>query len=86
MGFDAFVFHLGMVLIHLGNTLLVYKLGRQLLKSRYAPLAAGIIFAVHPIHNEPVVWIAVLPDVLVTMVVLLALILFVRGNAAPRPG
>ncbi len=84
-GFDAFIFHLGMLLIHVANTLLVYHLGKRLLKSRYAALVAGIVFAVHPIHNEPVVWIAVLPDVLLTMVVLAALLLFVRWEAAPRP-
>jgi protein O-mannosyl-transferase len=85
VGFDAFVFHLGMLLIHIGNTLLVYNLGRRFLKSRNAALVAGIIFAVHPIHNEPVVWIAVLPDVLLTTVVLVALGLFVRWDGAPRP-
>jgi tetratricopeptide (TPR) repeat protein len=85
-GFDAFVFHLGLLLIHVGNTMLVYNLGRRLLKSRNAALVAGIIFAVHPIHSEPVVWIAVLPDVLLTMVVLVSAILFVRWDAAPLPG
>jgi tetratricopeptide (TPR) repeat protein len=85
-GFDAFSFHLGLLLIHVVNTLLVFHLGKRLLKSRYAALVAGIIFAVHPIHNEPVVWIAVLPDVLLTMVVLVSVILFARWNAAPRRG
>jgi tetratricopeptide (TPR) repeat protein len=85
-GFDAVAFHLGMVLIHVLDTLLVFHLGKRLLKSRDAALVAGIIFAVHPIHNEPVVWIAVLPDVLLTMVVLVTLVLFIRWDAAPRRG
>jgi tetratricopeptide (TPR) repeat protein len=84
-GFDAFVFHLAMVLIHVVNTLLVFSLGKRLLNSRSPALVAGIVFAVHPIHNQAVVWIAVLPDVLLTSLVLTALLIFVRGNAAPRP-
>ena len=43
-GFDAFSFHLLMLLLHVGNTLLVYGLGRRLLaspaSSRPAPSAA----------------------------------------------
>src|ERR1017187_4150098 len=85
-GFDAFAFHLVLVLIHGANTLLVYSLGRRLLKSRDAALVAGIVFAVHPIHSEAVVWIAVFPDVLLTAVVLAALLWFVRWDAAPRRG
>src|SRR5262249_19477427 len=79
------VFHLTMILIHIANTLLVYVLGQRLLKLRYAALVAGVIFAVHPIHNEPVVWIAVLPDVLLTSEVLIAVILFARWNGSPAP-
>jgi tetratricopeptide (TPR) repeat protein len=84
-GFNAFFFHLGMLLIHVGNTLLVYFLARRWLGGQTPALVAGILFAVHPIHNESVVWIAALPDVLMTLLVLLSLALFVRCNAAPRP-
>jgi Flp pilus assembly protein TadD len=82
-GFNALDFHLAMILLHVANTLLVYYLGKRLLQSLYPALVAGIIFAVHPIHNEPVVWIAALPDVFLAMVVLVSLILFLRWDAAP---
>ncbi len=85
-GFNAFIFHLVMVLIHVANTLLIYRLARRWLPSDRAALVAGILFAVHPIHSEAVVWIAVLPDVLLTFVALTALGLFVRWEAAPRRG
>jgi len=84
VGFDPFTFHLGMIAIHVVNTLLVFALARRLLKSRDAALFAAIVFAVHPIHDEPVVWIAVLPDVLLTMIVLVALLLFVRWQSEMR--
>jgi tetratricopeptide (TPR) repeat protein len=66
------------------NTLLAFRLGERLLKSRHAAVAAGILFAVHPIHNEAVVWIAALPDVLMTTAVLVSLLLFIRWDAAPH--
>jgi tetratricopeptide (TPR) repeat protein len=83
-GFNAFIFHLAMLLIHVANTLLVYHLGQKWLRGPHTALVAGILFAVHPIHNEAVVWIAVLPDILLTLIVLVCLILFLRWDAAPR--
>jgi len=83
-GFNPFGFHLAFVLVHVGNTLLVYSLGRRLLETRYPSLAAAVLFAVHPIHSETVVWIGP-ADALVTLGVLLALVLFLRCGAAPRP-
>jgi tetratricopeptide (TPR) repeat protein len=85
-GFEAFAFHLVLLLLHVGNTVLVFKLGGRLLKSQYPALVAAVLFAVHPIHSEAVVWIAALPDVILTTVVLAALLAFVRWDAAPRPG
>jgi tetratricopeptide (TPR) repeat protein len=84
-GFDAFLFHLAMVLLHAANTLLVYALCLSLAKSRYAALAAGALFAVHPIHSEAVLWVAAMPDMLLTAFALSALLWFVRSDAAPGP-
>jgi tetratricopeptide (TPR) repeat protein len=83
-GFSPFAFHLAIVLLHSVNTLLVYRLARRLLMADYAALVAAILFAVHPIHNEAVVWVAVLPDVLLTTIVLSALLWFVRWDGAPN--
>jgi Flp pilus assembly protein TadD len=83
-GFNAFPFHLSMLLMHTANALLVYVLARRLLPSRNAALVAGILFAVHPIHNEAVVWLSA-HDALMTIEVLTSLLLFIRWDAAPRP-
>ncbi len=81
-GFDATAFHAMMVLFHVANTLLVFALARRLLASRDAALVAAILFAVHPIHNEAVAWIAV-PDVVMTLPVLAALLIFARVEEKP---
>ncbi len=74
-GFSAPAFHLLMVLLHVANSVLVFQLARSKLESREAALVAAALFAVHPIHTEAVAWIAVLPDVLMTLFVLIALTL-----------
>ncbi len=86
VGFDAFTFHLVMVLIHMINTVLVFGLGERLLGNRRAALFAGALFAVHPIHTEAVVWVAVLPDALLTGVVVGAIWLFAREDGHPSTG
>jgi len=53
--------------------------------SALVPLAAGLVFALHPIHAEPVAWVAALPDLLATFFALLAAVLYARGGRA-EPG
>jgi protein O-mannosyl-transferase len=69
-GFSAPAFHLLMVLLHATNTVMLYWLVRRLTAGRQVALAAGALFAVHPIHTEVVDWIAAVPDVMVTTLVL----------------
>lgn len=78
-GFQASAFHLAMVLLHVLNTLLVYWLALRLLARAPAALAAAALFAIHPIHTEAVNWVAALPDVLLTAIVLFAVWQFARG-------
>jgi len=49
-------YHLLSVLLHAVNAILVYALARRVTGSSYAALFAGLLFAVHPIHVEPVTW------------------------------
>ncbi len=82
-GLDAFSFHLLMLLLHLATTVLVYLLVRQLGSERTA-LAAGALFAVHPIHTEVVDWIAAFPDAFMTPLIVMAVWLFARQNGSPQ--
>jgi tetratricopeptide (TPR) repeat protein len=88
-GLRAWAFHLLSMLFHAGTALLVFRLVDALAPGpadapalrRHAPaLAAGLLFAVHPIHTEAVAWAAALPEVSFTFFTLLALGLFVRGT------
>jgi protein O-mannosyl-transferase len=82
-GFNAPAFHLFMVLLHAVNTVLLFLLVRRLGTGRIA-LAAGALFAVHPIHTEVVDWVAALPDLMVTTLALLGVWWLAREDDAPR--
>jgi hypothetical protein len=84
LGGDAtFVFHLSVVLAHALAAVLVTLLCRQLMDplpaSDRAAVAAGLLFAVHPVHTESVAWAAGRSDVLATLFTLAALLLL-RGT------
>ena len=84
-GLNPFPFHLLMSLLHATNTALVYSLARRVLPAKPAAAAwiGAALFAAHPIHTEPVNWIAALPDVMVTALALSGLCAFAAEDAAP---
>ena len=63
-GFNPAAFHLFNVLIHVINSVLVFGIARLLAKRWISPdkavffsVAAGMIFAVHPLHSEAVAYV-----------------------------
>lgn len=70
--------HLENILFHLINTLLVFCLAKEAViawgvKARLFPLAAALLFAVHPINTESVTWIAGRTDPLAAFFVFAAI-------------
>lgn len=66
-GLKPFGFHLTNIIIHVINTLLVFKLlllifspkdGKKSKTLLYAVFFGALIFAVHPIHTEAVTWVS----------------------------
>jgi tetratricopeptide (TPR) repeat protein len=110
-GLDPFGFHLGNLLIHGANAVLVGAIVSRLLgekrkdnrekiiEKRLVPASlfsvlyslfsspgfiAALIFAVHPLHTEAVVWIAGRKDLLSTFFYLLTLITYLRHRDGMR--
>lgn len=93
---DATLFHRLNLLLHLGSTLLVWRLGgrlmersapRELAEIHVAPLAAGIgalCFAIHPLQVEAVAWVSGLKDVLCGFLALGALWQYQKVVDAPE--
>lgn len=76
-GATPWAFHLLNLLMHASVCAIVFLLTLELWKDLRIAGTAGILFALHPIHTEPVVWIAALPDLGYALFFLLALYLYV---------
>ena len=76
-GAAPWAFHLMNLLMHACVSAVVFLLTFELWKDLRIAGTAGILFALHPVHTEPVVWIAALPDLGYALFFLLALYLCV---------
>lgn len=74
----AYGFHLVSLILHVIAVLLVFAVAERVTRDRVWALAAGTLFAVHPIHTESVAWIAAVTDVELTVFALLTFYFFVR--------
>ena len=61
-GLNASAFHVVNLLFHILTTLAGYLVVWQLTKTYWVAFSASLVFALHPIHTEAVVWIAALPE------------------------
>jgi len=73
-------YHLASLILHMLNTILVYRLANLILQHRLRALIAGLLFACHPALSEAVNCIAFNDDLLATFFFLLALISYTRIN------
>lgn len=85
-GFGASGFHAVNLLIHFGNTLLVYHLAHCFLSGpiqtndNRVPLIASLLFAVHPVHTEAVTYICGRSASLMTFFTLSCLLCHATAN------
>jgi tetratricopeptide (TPR) repeat protein len=86
-GLRPWGWHLGAVLLHVGAVAAVFWLARRLGLEYWTAALAALIFALHPIHIEPVTWISAASDTMVTMFAALAFAAFLNGRDTERnPG
>lgn len=85
-GLEASFMHLENILLHLGNTLLVFWLTKRIISSLcdvqsypYAPFVTALLFGLHPIATEPVNWVSGRTDLMAGFFVLLSFGLFLLG-------
>lgn len=84
--FNVWSYHLFNILLHLGVTLLVYRLALLIGASRGTdpgskgvPFLAALIFALHPLNTQSVTYLSSRSSVLATLFYLLTLILLFQG-------
>ena len=68
--------HITSLLLHVGVTFLVYQLAIKLMKERWTAALAALLFAVHPIHAESVVYATASTDLLVTLFALVSFLAY----------
>jgi len=71
---EPFIYHLNNVLLHLGVVLLIFFFGRRCGFSSLASGLAALVFGIHPMHVESVVWVTERKDVLYSLFYMLALL------------
>lgn len=77
-GLHPFIYHLTNILLHAGNAICVAWLLYLLTKQKWLSIFAGLIFVVHPLHTEAVVWLASRKDLLSTVFYLLSFGMYLR--------
>ena len=83
-GFAPAGYHAVNVLMHLANTLLLWRLLLRLAVP--GAWVAAAVFAVHPVHVEPVAWIIGRKDLLSGLFYLAAALTYMRWVQTPRAG
>ncbi len=75
-----FGWHFAAILAHVAAVATVFWLARKLRLEYWTAAVAALIFALHPVHIEPVVWISAASDTMVTVFVALAFIFFLEAR------
>jgi Tfp pilus assembly protein PilF len=78
------LFHVTNILLHIGCSLLLFVVFKQLKVSRSLAGMAAILFCVHPLNTSAVVWIPGRNDTLLTMLILASFSLFLRALETKR--
>ena len=79
-GLRPWGWHLGAILVHIAAVLAVFWLARKLGLEYWTAALAALIFSLHPIHIEPVVWISAASDTMVTLFVAVAFGSFLNSH------
>jgi hypothetical protein len=85
-GLDSGWHHLTNVFLHAINSILLFLVLRRLTGARWRSAFVALLFAVHPLHVEPVVWIAERKEVLSGLFWLLSIWAYIAYLRRPRPG
>lgn len=78
--------HLTSLLAHLATVWMFFVLVRQWTRDGLIAGWAALLFAMHPIHIEPVAWISAVPEILFTIAGMASIYCYFRFRQERRPG
>lgn len=76
--YDARIYHLHNLLLHLLNVALVFFLIQMLFKDRAMAFFCAILFGIHPMHAESVAWVSGRKDVLYVFYFVLGMVFYLK--------
>ncbi len=82
-GFDAALYHIHNLVLHLLNAFLVYVFIRKISDNITIAFITALLFGIHPMHVESVAWISERKDVLYSFYYLLALVFYMNYLKSP---
>lgn len=77
-GLNPLIYHLDNLILHLLNTLLVYFFIYQMCSKHQVAFLTALLFGIHPMHVESVVWATERKDVLYTFFYMISLNFYIR--------
>jgi len=77
-------YHLTNIVLHAANAVLVFLLVRQLTDRHVFSLLVALLFAVHPVQIESVVWISARKGLLSSLFILLSLLYWLKQDRTRR--
>lgn len=77
-GSNPFFYHLTNLILHILNCFLVYWMIFLLCRNNFISVLSSVVFGVHPLHVEPVAWIAGRKDLLYAFFFLLSIISYIN--------
>lgn len=77
-------YHLTSILLHLATIWVFFLLVRLLTRDRFVVIWATLLFAVHPIHIESVVWISAVPEIQFSIAGMAAIYSYLRYRRDKR--
>jgi tetratricopeptide (TPR) repeat protein len=78
------IFHITNILLHIGCSLLLFVVFKQLKVSKSLAAMAALFFCAHPLNTSAVVWIPGRNDTLLTLLVLASFSMFLRALDTKR--
>ena len=85
-GVHPLPWHLAVLLTHLAVAVLVFFLLRRHLRDPWMAVAGTLVFGLHPVHIESVVWISGVTDLLAALGILGSFLIWLRKMEPPRAG
>jgi len=82
-GTDPLGWHLSSLLLHLGSVAMLYFLALRFTRERFSAFAAALLFGLHPIQVENVVWASCSTELVSSFLALAAMLCYLRSLEAP---